>query len=62
MRPLTPTESIFFWLVELSLLVGPTMDLKRIGNKSYNRNDNINNKIDIGNEVNIGDEMDDKIL
>lgn len=62
-RSLTPTKPIFFWIVKLSLLVMPPIDLNYIENKNYSGNDNISNKMDIGNRVNIGNKLDigDKI-
>lgn len=43
---------IFLQLVELSLLVGPLIDLNCTKSKSYNENGNISHGLDIGNRVN----------
>ena len=44
-------KSIFFWLVGLSLLVGPLIDLNCTKSKSHSENSNISNGVDIGNRV-----------
>lgn len=53
---------ILFWLVKLSLLVGPSTDLNYTKSESYNRNDDIRNEVDIDNKVNIGNKMDNKVF
>lgn len=60
-RPLTPRESIFFWLMGLSPLIGPFTDLNRTKYKCYNENDDLSNKIKIGDRVDIGNRVDDEV-
>lgn len=62
MRSWTPTEAIFFRLIELSPFIGPLTDLNCTKNKSYNKNENLSNGVDIGNEVDIGNSVDNEIF
>lgn len=44
-------ESIFIWLMGLSLLIGRLMDPNSSKSENYSENYDVNDKMDIGNEV-----------
>lgn len=50
-KSLKYAKSIFFWLAELSPLVGPLTDPNCTKSESHNESGNISNGVDIGNGV-----------